>query len=1460
MRLKFPITAKLTLLVALLVVATAFAVNMTYMSGSNKILTANAITGLENETNALIYPLQGVVGQMKDDAQLVSRMSATRGLMRALQNGGTDPETKQTVKEFEDRLTVTFREMLGTRASYAKIRIAGVADAGREILTVERFGNQIEQTPQAKLQKINDQDYFRDELHLDPGQVYLSEAELNKENDKVTRPYLLVLRASVPLYTQDKEIFGAVVINMDLGQALADVKAELAKDRLLYITNDRGDYLVNPDPSKLYATDLGGTDRIQKDNPKVLAVMGDRQKEQATFLPADTAHGDIFTFRKFRYDPLNPERYLGIAINAPYRNIIAKTQEVERNGFIFSAVISLLAVLAAMLLLRLSIRPLNAIADAVQRYRRGEEDISLPEDSPDEIGVLAREFRAMMDQKTAEDWVKGNLVEISRSVLGFKSLKEFANALMQALASATDAQVGAFYLSGRYDGKGDGDVEKLALLGGCGYTARDGLPQSFRWGEGMVGQCARDRKIHLVRDMPEDYLSVASALGAGKPRAIILLPILFENTLVGVIELASLGDFTQNQRALLEQVCFNIGVIVNSISAGVKTQELLEEARQTAEELQRSEEELKTQQEELEAANEEMEQRAQELESLNKQIKEGGERLRAVVDSALDGIIAIDERGTVQNYNAACERLFGYKASEVIGQNIKMLMPEPYHSEHDGYLERYNRTGDAHIIGTSGREVTGRRKDGSTFPMDLSVSSFELSGKRYFSGTVRDITQRKEAEERVQKYQEGLRQSSQYKSEFLANMSHELRTPLNSLLILARGLAGNEEGNLTEEQVEEAQVIHNSGLELLSLISDILDLSKVEAGKLNVLVDDAPLSGILHHMEQQFEPIAREKGVALKVEREKGLPDIMQTDAQRVEQILKNLLSNAFKFTEKGTVTLKVGRPSAQDELQQDSLDPAATIAFSVIDTGIGIGAEKLNDIFEAFQQEDGSTDRHYGGTGLGLTIARKFAHMLGGEIHVASKKGEGSAFTLMLPETLVLPEAAEEDIDQPPEAPPAKQAGSRPPARRREAERREQAGPAPRPSGHSFIADDRNALGEKDKTLLIIEDDPAFAKTLMKIARGHGYKCVAAGDGKSGILLASELPVDAIILDLMLPDIDGITVLGQLKHDLRTRHLPVHVITGRDDDDNGVIPLRKGAVGYLTKPVLEEDMEGVFRRIEGFLQSSVKKILIVEDDKKSQTAIQRLLKKKDVEITCAETGRSALQKIADERFDCIILDLMLPDMTGFEWLDSVEKQTRGEDFLPVIVYTAKELTEEENRKLNCYTGSIVIKGVHSSERLLDEVTLFLHSVEATLSKDQLAMIRMQHNPDKVLEDRTVLLVDDDLRNTFALSKVLKKHGMNVIIADNGQMALDKLESEKGVELVIMDIMMPVMDGYEAIRTMRGREKWKNLPVIALTARAMQDEQEKCMEAGANDYMTKPVDIERLLSLLRVWLFRQTAA
>ncbi len=722
----------------------------------------------------------------------------------------------------------------------------------------------------------------------------------------------------------------------------------------------------------------------------------------------------------------------------------------------------------------------------------------------------------------------------------------------------------------------------------------------------------------------------------------------------------------------------------------------------------------------------------------------------------------------------------------------------------------------------------------------------------------REINEAKLAVERQAKT---LARASQYKSEFLANMSHELRTPLNSLLILSQALSKNRSGNLTEEQVEDARVIYQGGKSLLGLINDILDLSKVEAGKLDIRFEAMVIDEMLATLQNQFAPIASEKGLALLLEKDDTLPATLYTDSLRVEQVLRNLLSNAVKFTAEGSVKLRVYRAPAPTTFNNADLEAGAVLAFAVSDTGIGIPEDKHQGVFEAFQQADGSTSRTYGGTGLGLTISRELVKLLGGEIQLESREGEGSTFTLYLPLLNATPVEVVPALAQASAAaggagaslnsgsmpgasskPGMVAAGDRQPALHK-------------PQGIPVkvaLQDDREALVPGVKSVLIIEDDRSFAKILAELSRKKGYQTLVAETGSSGLQLAEEYLPSAIVLDLGLPDISGRQVLEQLKTNIQTRHIPVHVLSAEDRDHK---VLQMGAIGFLTKPVSDEVIDELFGSIEALLQDTLKRVLLVEDDSGNRQAVMRLIASQDVEICAVGTGQQAYEALLSGGFDCVILDLSLPDISGFELLDQLSQDPRI-SLPPVVVYTGRELTGEEYKQLSEYTSSIVIKGASSPERLLDETTLFLHSVEANLPESQRDIIRLLHSQEQLLQGRKVLLVDDDLRNTYALSKVLRDHGLEVVMADNGQLALEKLAQEEGIELVLMDIMMPVMDGYEAMRKIRQQPNWKKLPIIALTAKAMAEDRMKSIEAGANDYCAKPVDVDRLISMMRVWLFK----
>jgi len=687
-----------------------------------------------------------------------------------------------------------------------------------------------------------------------------------------------------------------------------------------------------------------------------------------------------------------------------------------------------------------------------------------------------------------------------------------------------------------------------------------------------------------------------------------------------------------------------------------------------------------------------------------------------------------------------------------------------------------------------------------------------------------------------------LERSNQYKSEFLANMSHELRTPLNSTLILATLLAENKTGNLSDDQVKFAQTISSSGNDLLALINDILDLSKIGAGQVQVLVEPVPIVRTLEGLLSVLKPIATQKSLPLEFVLGAGLPELMHTDPQRLGQILKNLLSNALKFTERGGVTLTV------------AVAGEGTLSFAVKDTGIGIPAHQQALIFEAFRQADGSTHRKYGGTGLGLSISRDLARLLGGDIRVDSAPGQGSVFTLTLPVVYgeVADDAAMTDRPKPPVLLRQSTAGGFVPV------------PLIQPAAPATalamapieMEDDRDRLTAGVRLILVIEDDPRFATILRDMCHEMGFQCIVTHTGSDGLAAVARHRPSAILLDVNLPDFSGLGVLDQLKRSSATRHIPVHVVSVADYSREA---LGMGAIGYALKPVRREALvEALSHMMEDRGPQGLRRVLVVEDDPRQREAIRLLLSQTEVEIVEAATATDALALLHTTTFDCMVMDLNLPDLSGYELLEKMSGED-GVSFPPVIVYTGRSLSRNEEQELRRFSRSIIIKDARSPERLLDEVTLFIHQVESSLPLESQMMLKAARNRDAALEGRRVLVVEDDVRNIFALSSVLEPLGATVQIARNGFEALDALARSRGdaesvIDLVLMDIMMPEMDGITAMREIRKKPEWKNLAIIALTAKAMKDDQEMCLAAGANDYIAKPLDVERLLSLVRVWM------
>lgn len=675
-----------------------------------------------------------------------------------------------------------------------------------------------------------------------------------------------------------------------------------------------------------------------------------------------------------------------------------------------------------------------------------------------------------------------------------------------------------------------------------------------------------------------------------------------------------------------------------------------------------------------------------------------------------------------------------------------------------------------------------------------------------------------------------LQRANQYKSEFLANMSHELRTPLNSSLILAKLLADNKDGNLTAEQVRFAQTISAAGNDLLALINDILDLSRIEAGKMDLHVTDTPLGAALDQQIKSMQPVAQEKGLVLSLAIESDVPARILTDAQRLGQILKNLLSNALKFTEQGSVALQV------------SAGAEGTVEFAVSDTGIGIAEHQHEVIFEAFRQADGSTHRKYGGTGLGLCISRDLARRLGGDIFLRSAPGAGSTFTLVLPR--VFHGALDSNVPPPlAPAPPPKAAAGKAPIFK------------PRSLTPSQIVDDRAQLTDTSRVILVIEDDLRFAEVLRDLARELGYQCVATHTAADGLAAARSYRVTAILLDMNLPDQSGLGVLDELKRDPLTRHIPVHVASV---DDLSQEARALGAVGYAIKPVKRQELVQAIETLQHKSSQKLRRVLVLEDDARQRESVRQLLKSDDVEIVDVESASLALEHLASTTFDCMVMDLNLPDLSGYELLEKLSKRD-DVSFPPVIVYTGRSLTADEEQRLRRYSRSIIIKDARSPERLLDEVTLFLHQMETKLPPEQQRILKEVRKREASLDGRRILVVEDDVRNVFALTSLLEPKGMRVEIARNGKEALATLgrlgaAPGQGIDLVLMDLMMPEMDGLTAMREIRKNASFRKLPIIALTAKAMKDDQRQCLEAGANDYVAKPLDVERLVSLIRVWM------
>ncbi len=956
----------------------------------------------------------------------------------------------------------------------------------------------------------------------------------------------------------------------------------------------------------------------------------------------------------------------------------------------------------------------RAIAEVATAVTKGDLTRSIQVDARGEVAELKDNINTMIDnlrlttdRNTEQDWLKTNLAKFTNMLQGQRDLTTVGQMLLTELTPLVSAQLGVIYQMEGEEGP------SLKLLSAYADGGRNGHPERMQVGEGLIGQCAADKRRILVAEMPSNAVTVGSALFKVAPRNVIVLPVLFENQVKAVIELASVTAFTTLQTTFLEQLTASIGIVLNSIEASMQTEGLLKQSQQLAGELQ-------AQQRELQQTNEQLEQKAQQLAERNVEV----ERKNQEIEQARR---ALEEKAT-----------------------------------------------------------------------ELALTS-------------------------------------KYKSEFLANMSHELRTPLNSILILGQQLMDNPDANLTPRQVEFARTIHGAGTDLLNLISDILDLSKIESGTVTVDAEEIFFSNLVDMVARPFRHEAENRQLSFDAMIDPHLGRSIVTDSKRLQQVLKNLLSNAFKFTEQGGVRLSVSASLGGWSAEHPVLNQSPTVvAFEVSDTGIGIPLEKQKIIFEAFQQADASTSRKYGGTGLGLAICRELANLLGGEIHLRSSPGAGSAFTLYLP---------------------IKYAGASNPVRMLPGG--DQVFPSvalqtvpDRPIEQ--IPDDRLEIEPGDAILLIVEDDPHYARVMVDLARDKGFKVLVAMRGADALDLARQYQPSAVSLDVFLPDMLGWTVLSQLKQNPLTRHIPVQIITLDEDRQHG---LARGAFSFVTKPTTTEGLEDALARIKQYTARRRKRLLVVEDNPDEQLSIAELLGHDDIEIATAATGAEALAALKEQPSDCVVLDLRLPDMSGFEVLERIRSDAEISD-VPVVVFTGRELSAEEDAQLHTMARSIVVKGVESPERLLDETALFLHRVVTDLPAEKQRMLERLNSSDEDLVGRTVLLVDDDARNIFALSSVLERRGMRVLTATTGGEAIRLIDSTPDLAIVLMDIMMPEMDGYQTIEAIRAKPALRRLPIVALTAKAMKGDREKCLEAGASDYLAKPVNTEQLLSALRMWLHR----
>ncbi|UQZ37486.1 response regulator receiver protein [Paenibacillus sp. PK3_47] len=1099
---------------------------------------------------------------------------------------------------------------------------------------------------------------------------------------------------------------------------------------------------------------------------------------------------------------------------------------------------------------------------------------------------------------------------------GSVHLQTASRIFISRLASSVGGNYGAIYML---------QGNSLHFTAGYAFDEAASTRNAFELGAGLVGQCAVDKKMLILHNLPDNYITIHSGLGETPPSTLILLPVLYENDVVAVVELATMGELGDKERQLIERTGQNMGVLINTLADVARIEELLGETQLQKEELEAQTEELQEQTEELAAQTEELmaqteelgmqkeqllaqteelrlqkeqieeqmnltaaqkseieaqaaelKQQAEELLTSNQDLKlqmELTARQKLEIQEQADELLAQTEElqdqkeellAQTEELQAQTEELAS-QTEELAAQTEELqaqrdeLAASNNQLQHQMELTARQKTEiqeqadkllvQASTLQDQKEELLAQTQELQAQTEELASQTEELASQRDELSASNDQLQLQmeltdKQKEEIKAQAEEIFMAAQYKSEFLANVSHELRTPLNSLLILSQILAENKEQNLNVKQLEYVHTIFSAGKDLLQLIDEILDLAKLEVGKMTPVMEPVSLQDTSSHLYRHFEQQAKKKNLRLDVHCDSRIPGHVMTDGHRLQQIMNNLLSNALKFTpEQGSVSLFI-RTNGDE------------IIFSVSDTGIGIPASKLESIFEAFQQADGTTSRKYGGTGLGLTICRELASLLGGRIEVDSVEGKGSTFSLIIPAVEPGSEAMKLAAAELAAA-PAAEFSSPEPAARENPSFRESFIPDisisnPKLLQFAEMDDDRNNLDSSDTLLLIIEEDAEFAAILLELARSRGFKAIVAFQGDQGLALAHAYKPAAILLDLHLPVLDGWAIISRLKSRPELRHIPVHVISTAEENQQS---LAMGALSFWKKPSDEAELEAAFLQIETYIRRPVKSLLIVEDNQVLRSSLVEFIAHPDVRIVAVGTGREAMEQLSSHHFDCMVLDLGLSDISGFDLLEQI-KTNRKLQTLPVIIYTGKDLNKSDEQRLKHYAESIVIKNVRSMERLYDETALYLHRKHADLPPDKQLLIEKLHNPEAAFAGKSILLVDDDMRNIFALSSVLEGYNMDISFAQNGREALEHLEQHPETELVFMDIMMPEMDGYETMKHIRANPEYDHLVIIALTARALEEDRVKCLQAGASDYISKPINTTQLVTVLKVWLIQ----